>query len=155
MAKLALNVGCGSVHKQDDDFYEWVNIDMVDPADVICDVREGLPYKEKEVDLVFMDNLLEHFDNDEFLFVMNEVWRVLKTKGHFRIIVPDALNWFEGAAADPTHRRFFFWPRSFNYVDGSTGTWRRYGRAYGFKPWEIIGGGTDGKFIDVTLKPKR
>lgn len=155
MAKIALNLGCGRAHKKEDGVYEWVNVDKQKPANLVCDVTKGLPYKDNEIDHVAADNLLEHFNDDEFLFVMNEIWRVLKPKGTFWLRVPDAINWFEGAISDPTHKRFFCWPRSFFYFDSNSVTHENYGSAYGFKPWDIGNGGTDEKFIEVTMSPKK
>lgn len=142
---MKINLGCGKIHKNG-----YVNVDWIEPADEVYDVTEGMPYDDGSVDLIEADNLFEHFDNDEFKEVMNECWRVLKQGGYLWIKSPDALNWFEGAFADPTHKRFFVWPRSFYYVQGGHPTYENYGKEYGFKPWKVKGG-TNGKFIEVTL----
>jgi SAM-dependent methyltransferase len=144
-----LNLGCGGKHKKG-----YVNIDIRPPADIVADVTKGLPLKDDEAELVEADNLLEHLDNDEFLFVMNEVWRVLKKDGVFWFKVPDALHWMDGAFGDPTHKRFFV-PRSFKYLTVDNATYEEYGKAYGFKPWKLVKLETDAKFFTCELSPKK
>ncbi len=148
MQNKKLNLGCGSKHKKG-----YVNIDFRAPADIVADVTKGLPFADGEADLVEADNLLEHFDNDEFMFVMNEVWRVLKPGGIFWFKVPDALHWMDGAFGDPTHKRFFV-PRSFKYLTETT-VYDDYGSAYGFKPWKMVKLDTDARFFTCELSPKK
>jgi SAM-dependent methyltransferase len=143
-----LNLGCGSKHKQG-----YVNIDIQAPADLVADVTKGLPFKDGEAERAEADNLLEHLDNDEFRFVMNEIWRVLTVDGIFWLKVPDALHWMDGAFGDPTHKRFFV-PRSFKYFTEGT-TYDDYGKTYGFKPWKIVTLVTDAKFFTCELTPKK
>ena len=125
---MKLNIGCGKLHKKG-----YVNIDMQAPADVICNIgKDRLPYEDNSVELGEADNLMEHFDNDEFMFAMNEVFRVMQKGGVLWWKVPDAENWPDAAFGDPTHKRFFF-PRSFLYMDKDTQQWKNYGRHYGFQ----------------------
>lgn len=146
MTLKKLNIGCGNIHKNG-----FVNIDIIEPADLICDVSKGLPFEDNSVEKIEMDNLLEHFDNDQFLFVMNECHRVLIEGGVFWFRVPDALNWADGAFGDPTHKRFFV-PRSFNYILVDKPQWINYGKYYGFKGWNGLVK-TDGKFFEGQLTP--
>lgn len=140
-----LNLGCGKLHKKG-----YINVDIVEPADELFDVREGIPFKDNNFGLVEADNLLEHFTQDEFKYVMNEVWRVLKPGGVFWIKVPDAVNWPEGAIGDPTHK-ILLCKRSFTYLLKNDPHYKNYGASYGFKSWhgECT---SDGKFVTCTLK---
>jgi predicted SAM-dependent methyltransferase len=143
---MKLNIGCGALHKKG-----YVNVDIQKPADVLCNIgKDRLPYEEGAVDLVEADNLMEHFDNAEFMHAMNEVFRVLKKGGVFWWKVPDAQKWPDGAYGDPTHKRFFF-PRSFQYMDNSKINWKHYGKAYGFKGWILKSLSTDGRFFTCEL----
>jgi predicted SAM-dependent methyltransferase len=143
---MKLNIGCGKLHKK-----EYVNIDMQAPADVICNIgSDRLPYEDNSVELVEADNLMEHFDNDEFLFAMNEVFRVVHKGGVFWWKVPDAENWPDAAFGDPTHKRFFF-PRSFLYMNRDTQQWKNYGRHYGFQGWTLRKLETDKRFFTCEL----
>jgi predicted SAM-dependent methyltransferase len=141
-----VNLGCGKLHKKG-----YINIDVKPPADVICNIgKERLPYKDGELELVEADNLMEHFDNDEFMFAMNEIFRVLRSGGVFWWKVPDAENWPDAAFGDPTHKRFFF-PRSFLYMDRATQQWKHYGRHYGFEGWIKRKLETDNRFFTCEL----
>jgi len=63
-------------------------------------------------------NVLEHIDQEDYIFVWNEIYRVLKKDGIFDLMVP---RWNKSAAIqDPTHVRYFC-PESFQYFcdDGS------------------------------------
>lgn len=140
-----INLGCGRKHLQG-----YINVDIVKPADVVCDITKEFPFQSNSISRIEGDNIFEHFDNDEFRFVLNECYRVLKKGGVLWIKSPDALNWFEGAFADPTHKRFFCWPRSFQYLQIGHPHFESYGKSYGFKGW-IVEGGTDKKFITCEL----
>jgi SAM-dependent methyltransferase len=143
---MKLNIGCGRIHKKG-----YINIDMVAPADVLCNIgKERLPYDDSSVELVEADNLMEHFDNDEFMHALNEVHRVLHSNGVFWWKVPDAENWPDAAFGDPTHKRFFF-PRSFLYMDQATQQWKNYGRHYGFLGWHKRNLETDKRFFTCEL----
>lgn len=144
--EIKLNVGCGKLHKRG-----YVNVDMKPPADVLCDIgKDRLPYDDNSVDIVEADNLMEHFDNDEFMHAMNEIFRVIKKGGMFWWKVPDALNWADGAYGDPTHKRFFV-PRSFLYFDRSKQQWKSYGQHYGFQGWSLKSLSTDSRFFTCEL----
>jgi len=127
-----LNLGCGKIKKEG-----YINADIVKPADVIFDARKGIPYKDNNFERVEANNLMEHFNSEEFIFVMNEVWRVLKPQGFFWMRVPNAEKWFDGAAGDPTHKKFFT-SRSFNYFQKGHPTYENYGKSYGLKGWELV-----------------
>ncbi len=111
-----LNLGCGKIHKK-----EFINIDIQQPADLILRVgKDKLPYEDSSIDRIEADNLMEHLDNDEFIFAMNECWRVLKSDGQFWFKSPDALRNFNLAFGDPTHKRYFT-DKSFQFPIGRGG----------------------------------
>lgn len=96
-----IDVGCGK-HKSPGS----VGIDKIGlpEVDIVCDVeREGLPFKDNSIDMVYSRHFLEHVKN--FEFVMREVYRVLKPKGKANIVVPHFSNPL--GYSDPTHKRFF------------------------------------------------
>jgi len=105
-----LNVGCGNQKKPG-----WIGIDKVaTPAtDLVRDLGRGLPYEDSSVDEIYCDNVLEHIGPPEdFIFVLNEFYRVLKPGAVATIIVPDGRS--QAAWQDPTHARAFV-PRSALY----------------------------------------
>ena len=142
---MKLNLGCGKIHKEN-----FINADIVEPADIIFDVTKGIPYRDENFERVEADNLMEHLDADQFKFVMNEIHRVLIKGGKLWIRVPDAENWFAGAFGDPTHKRYFC-IRTFNYLNREHQTFKNYGGSYGFKGWQIKEVSTDKQFITATL----
>jgi predicted SAM-dependent methyltransferase len=91
---LKLNIGCG-VHMF---HYGWVNIDVLPLEDFAranlytyrrLDVRYGLPYNDRTVDMVFAHHFIEHLDYGEALEFLRECRRVLRPGGLIRIVTPD------------------------------------------------------------------
>ena len=106
-----LNLGCGNVRKPP----PWINIDKVKTAatDIVRDLTRGLPFEDQSVDEILCDNVLEHIGPEaDFVFVLNELYRVLKPGCFCTIIVPHGFS--QGAWQDPTHCRAFV-PRSALY----------------------------------------
>lgn len=68
----------------------FLNIDIISPADLIYDVREGLPLTDSSIDFIFCEHFLEHIDYPvsvkEFV---KECLRILKEDGQLVIGVPD------------------------------------------------------------------
>lgn len=99
---MKLNLGCG-FRKLDG----YLNIDIRDDvcADVVYDISTGLPYPDDSVDEVRAFDLLEHIRPDKVVFVMNEIWRVLRPGGTLEHLTPSTDG--RGAFQDPTHRSFW------------------------------------------------
>ncbi|MGB7605573.1 MAG: class I SAM-dependent methyltransferase [Lutisporaceae bacterium] len=70
---------------------EFINIDIFPPADIIFDIREGLPLEAASFEFIFSEHFLEHIDYpvsvNKFL---SECYRVLKPGGQLVIGVPDS-----------------------------------------------------------------
>lgn len=80
-----LNIGCGPYPARG-----YYNIDMNPkmPVDQVVDVRDGLPFKDNEFFEVLASHFLEHLWSPEVIALIEEVYRVLRPKGRFVIIVP-------------------------------------------------------------------
>lgn len=80
-----LNLGCGP-YKIDG----AINLDSNAgwKPDVVRDVARGLPFDDKSVDLVTTSHFLEHLDTTTLMFLIPEIYRVLKTGGDWKIVVP-------------------------------------------------------------------
>jgi ubiquinone/menaquinone biosynthesis C-methylase UbiE len=69
----------------------YLNIDIVPPADLVCDIREGLPLNDKCVEFIFSEHMFEHLDYPiSIKKLLKECLRVLKKDGQIVIGVPDA-----------------------------------------------------------------
>lgn len=126
-----LNIGAGSKPHPD-----AINIDIYkgEGIDLVCDVESGLPYKDGTIDEVRAEYFLEQIlENRTFVFVMNEIWRVLKPEGLFEFKVPNAK--YPTAFKDPFDCRYFT-KETFDYFDKENRRYEYY-KGYGFKPWKI------------------
>lgn len=109
-----INLGAGNKAKSG-----FINIDKLalPGIDLVLDLElEKFPFPDESIDYVFSEHFLEHINN--FSFIINEIYRILKKNGKFEFIVPAWSS--SGAFQDPTHVRFFH-PAIINYVtDKST-----------------------------------
>ncbi|MEV4560628.1 methyltransferase domain-containing protein [Kitasatospora sp. NPDC049285] len=96
-------VQIGGGNHQIDGFF---NIDLVPPADLLWDVREGLPLKDNSVELLFNEHILEHLDYPRSAKgFAREAFRVLGSGGQIITGMPDAayvLNRYPAAPAGAT-----------------------------------------------------
>lgn len=83
---MKLNLGCG-LKRMDG----WINcdIDVKTRPDMILDLTKRLPFKDGEVCVINMDNVLEHVG----LGCLNELNRVLMRGGKIFLIVPNFFRW--------------------------------------------------------------
>lgn len=92
--KLKLNIGSfiNMFH------YGWLNMDIIDLRDFARqnfykffarDVREGLPFEPKSVDLIYSSHFIEHLSYAEAKAFMVECKRVMKEDGTVRLLIPD------------------------------------------------------------------
>jgi len=107
--ELKLNLGCGSRKVEG-----YVNIDKNKRAnpDLVHDVESGLPYDDMTVDAIVAKDFLEHVKAENVIFVIDEIWRVLKIGCIFEHLTPSTDG--RGAFQDPTHRSFWNF-NSWNY----------------------------------------
>lgn len=81
-----LNIGCGeSFH------LEWSNIDLVaaTPSVRVHDIRKSLPYTDSYFNACYSSHVIEHLMSHEAHQLVAETFRVLKSNGIFRVVVPD------------------------------------------------------------------
>lgn len=85
MTKLYL--GAGSDHREG-----FINVDRYpfNGVDVVADVTEGLPFEDSSVDYVYTQDFMEHLPTEKKVFVINEIWRVLKNDGLMEHYIPNA-----------------------------------------------------------------
>ena len=74
---VRLNIGCGKKHEKG-----FINLDLRDLGqDIVWDVREGIPFPDNSVDLIWSQHVMEHFNESESQAVIREMYRVLKPGG--------------------------------------------------------------------------
>ena len=102
---LKLNVGCGKVKLPG-----WVNIDIEPGADLVMDVRKGLPFDNNSVDFIYCEHVLEHFTYEEGEKVLREFERCLRREGIVRIAMPDLDYIIKKYNADWKNQDWLSWP---------------------------------------------
>ena len=110
---IGLNLGCGTdIFKSTKDI-EWINIDCeyIDGVDVVWDLNNiPLPVLEESIDIIVMNDILEHLDNPPE--IIKECYRLLKNGGKLIIRI---LYWNHiYNYSDPQHKHVFG-PRYFEF----------------------------------------
>lgn len=120
MGLKKLNVGCGNDIREG-----WVNLDRADlpGVDIVHDIEKiPLPFRDEEFEEILCQDVLEHI---EYLPVLRELHRILKTGGTLKIRVPHFTS--RDNFSDPTHRNFFSICTFEFFVQNA-----RFGRSYYF-----------------------
>jgi len=127
-----LNLGCGK------DWASYPEYDGVDNVDFgqkyIIDIeKDGLKgIGNGSIDKIMAFNILEHIDQPQVIFVMNECNRVLKENGIMDIKVPPADSPLE-AFSDPTHKSWWTYKTFTKYYCGKSPR----NADYGIKKWAM------------------
>ncbi len=81
-----LNLGCGRSYH-----HEWTNADFKPTGQGVipCNLNFGLPFVDNAFHAVYHSHLLEHFPKRYALTFLRECFRVLKTGGIIRVVIPD------------------------------------------------------------------
>ena len=82
---MKLHLGCGKRDFGED----WIHIDGSDYEHIKYHNITKLPFDNNTVDIIYACGVLEYFDNDECINVLQEWKRVLKVNGILRLSVPD------------------------------------------------------------------
>lgn len=134
-----LQVGCGHQH-----FNNFINLDISDNCkpDVQWDITKGFSFfEDNRFDEVVANGVLEIVEsNKDLVYVMNEIWRILKSGGQFNGQVPGFKpedNNLKNIFYDPFDRRFFQ-KDSFRYWTINEHAYNEFGKMYGFSPWHVI-----------------
>ena len=110
--KISIDLGSGPEPKNPFKAENVIGIDLQDfgPNVKKCEIGfEPLPFEDSSVDFCTAFDFLEHVprfggaypNRNPFIFVMNEIWRVLKNGGKFYAETPAYP--FPTAFGDPTH----------------------------------------------------
>ncbi len=112
---VKINLGCGLRYLEG-----YINCDVSKEvkADKYFDA-DSFPYPLESgiADEILMDNVMEHLD--EIPRVMQELYRILKSGGVLRVMVPYGKS--DWALQDPTHKHFFT-EKTLQYFCGEEGS---------------------------------
>jgi len=99
---MKLDLGCGSRKPEG-----YIGVDIKDGLGVnlVADLNKGIPLPDNFAEEVRAHHILEHLDNDKRIFIMGEIWRVLRQEGILDVVVPSTDG--RGAFQDPTHKSFW------------------------------------------------
>ncbi len=100
MKAVNLDLGCGRKKREG---YVGIDVASSSRADLLADLRRGIPLHGDSCERVLCDNLLEHMP--DLVGIMNEIWRVCRDGALVEVIVPYYTS--IGAFQDPTHVRYF------------------------------------------------
>jgi predicted SAM-dependent methyltransferase len=84
--RAMLNVGCGNRYHP-----QMTNIDhiAVSSAVIAHDITAGLPFADNTFDVVYHSHVLEHLQQETAHNLLRDCYRVLKSQGVLRVLVPD------------------------------------------------------------------
>ena len=117
---MKLNLCCSDAH-----LIGYVNVDRVQPADMIVDLDHGWLWEDSSVSEIRAWDAFEHLRYK--IHSMNEAWRVLKPGGKLDLIVPTTDG--RGAFQDPQHVSYWNPNSLWYYLDGHP-CWKRFRVAY-------------------------
>lgn len=141
---IKIDLGCGA--KKRNDFPCFIGIDQYPypNVDIVRDVEKyGMPFCDCSVDFIYASHFMEHVGN--LIFIMEEIWRVLKRHGILELITPKWDTVY--AYAHPDHKRLIH--------PGLWGWWRPENEekeSYGAKAsFELLRNYEEGEGLFVTL----
>ena len=81
----------------------WLHLDIYayPGIDVVCDATKGLPFDDNSFTRVYSQDFMEHLPPESKVFVINEIWRVLKSGGTMEHYIPNAGS--QNDFGSPTH----------------------------------------------------
>lgn len=129
-----LNFGCGKDIKEG-----WDNMDITPwgGTNIVRDFRRGIPRNDNYyTEILAQYSLTQIQSKKDFIFVMNELHRVLEKTGILKIKVPNARHEFTDSFNDPMDCRYFT-KETFDYFNiDHPYRWNAFN--YGIEPWHEI-----------------
>jgi len=114
-----LNLGCGKTKPP-----EHYGIDIQDAVGVdrVWDLTQGIPILGELFDVVEARDFLEHIPQGKpCVYIMEEIYRVLKPGGELRALVPSTSGNNIGAFQDPYHVSFWNKTKFWYFLDDKFG----------------------------------
>lgn len=94
---MKLNIGCGCNWE----YNNWIGIDHdkgstpppaysnIMPFNMKFDLTKGFPFENNSIDVIYLSHIFEHFTYNEIIYIMSEIYRILKVDGVLAMVVPD------------------------------------------------------------------
>ncbi|GAG95470.1 unnamed protein product, partial [marine sediment metagenome] len=108
----------------------YVGLDKRDLGqEIIWEIQDGIPLPDNSCIEIIASHIIEHFDENETIEIMDECWRVLKPNGVLKITSPDISS---STAYIPQHKQrltihyFSFFTSPTLYQN------------YGIRPWKFL-----------------
>ncbi len=96
----------------------WINLDKNNECDIYCDLRQGIPFPDSSISMIYSSHFFEHLSYDEGQSLLDECKRVLKLGAQFSICVPNARIYIEGYLKNRNMNNYYRWDESFNKTTG-------------------------------------
>lgn len=94
----------------------WVNIDISPPADVLLDLRFGIPLPDHSVERIYSEHVIEHLPLEAGMALMREWRRLLAPGGVVRIATPDLEYVVNVSRGDWREQDWVNWPE-YQWID--------------------------------------
>jgi predicted SAM-dependent methyltransferase len=76
---------------------DWIGVDcfFAPHVDVVTDLRRSSPFPDSSVNFCFSEHFLEHLNPEEGCRHLEDVCRILKPGGVYRVVVPHAVRFMK------------------------------------------------------------
>ncbi len=66
----------------------WLNTDLRGGGEIkYLDISKKMPFGENEFQYIFIEDTIEYFEIDKFIYALSEIYRILRHGGHLRISI--------------------------------------------------------------------
>lgn len=81
----------GDIYDREDYYNNFIGLSLSkeDDRHIKFNILEHFPIEDNSIDVFLAEDVLEHIPYDSLVGVFNEIYRILKPNGYFRIGVPD------------------------------------------------------------------
>ena len=102
---MLVDLGCGGNKKEG-----HVGVDLLEGEgiDIACDVTNGMPFADGEVEEIFSSHFLEHIPKKAVRPLLKECYRVLQPGGQLILVVPDLIWVLEKFLSMPENQKWGF-----------------------------------------------
>jgi predicted SAM-dependent methyltransferase len=102
---MRVDLGCGGNKREG-----YTGVDLIEGPgiDICCDVLNGLPFENGEVEELHTSHFLEHIPKQKVRPLLKECHRVVKEDGKITVVVPDLIWVLEKFLSLPEREKWGF-----------------------------------------------